>query len=176
MSIASGCCSVPPKEETSRNPAIGGAYGLWQARDPCAIRRAIRPCPIPCHLTPWPGHRTTTRFKRQPAAPAATQCRKQWTRGFKRQPLQIAPSPQDPQLLRSRGPEGELRNRPTSAPDVVMAIFTWTRTSTYILWKIRSLFTRYLAFTRRADGAHLAYTRRRTREPKIRKKGAESGL
>ena len=26
-------------------------------------------CPIPCHLTPWPGHRTTTRFKRQPAAP-----------------------------------------------------------------------------------------------------------
>ena len=60
---------VSPKEETSRNPAIGGAYGLWQARDPCAIRRAIRPCPIPCHLTPWPGHRTTTRFKRQPAAP-----------------------------------------------------------------------------------------------------------
>ena len=46
-----------------------GLYGLWQARDPCAIRRAIRPCPIPCHLTPWPGHRTTTRFKRQPAAP-----------------------------------------------------------------------------------------------------------
>ena len=43
---------------------------------------------------------------------------------FKRQPLQIAPSPQDPQLLRSRGPEGELRNRPTSAPEVVMAIFT----------------------------------------------------
>ena len=31
LSIESGCCSVSPKEETSRNPAIGGAYGLWQA-------------------------------------------------------------------------------------------------------------------------------------------------
>ena len=69
LSTESGLFFVSPKEETSRNPAIGGAYGLWQARDPCAIRRAIRPCPIPCHLTPWPGHRTTTRFKRQPAAP-----------------------------------------------------------------------------------------------------------
>ena len=69
QSTESGLFFVSPKEETSRNPAIGGAYGLWQARDPCAIRRAIRPCPIPCHLTPRPGHRTTTRFKRQPAAP-----------------------------------------------------------------------------------------------------------
>merc|ERR1739841_155494 len=69
LSTESGLFFVSPKEETSRNPAIGGAYGLWQARDPCAIRRAIRPCPIPCHLTPWPGHRTTTRFKREPAAP-----------------------------------------------------------------------------------------------------------
>ena len=65
-------------------------WGLWSlaGRDPCAIRRAIRPCPIPCHLTPWPGHRTTTRFKRQPAAPIRAhhsiakdsgQCRKRRT-------------------------------------------------------------------------------------------------
>ena len=38
-------------------------WGLWSL----AGRGSV--CPIPCHLTPWPGHRTTTRFKRQPAAP-----------------------------------------------------------------------------------------------------------
>ena len=43
LSIESGCCSVPLKEETSRNPAIGGAYGLWQARDPCARSLATSP-------------------------------------------------------------------------------------------------------------------------------------
>ena len=187
LSNESGCCSVSPKEETPRNPAIGGACGLWQARDPCAIRRAIRPCPIPCHLTPRPGHRTTTRFKRQPAAPihahhsiakdsdhnagnGETASNKALTRPIltpdasldfvivpllhpakihmlrscqdphAQQPIQTTAgstssdtmqetdrdgeTKQDPQLLRSRGPEGELRNRPTSAPEVVMAIFT----------------------------------------------------
>ena len=43
LSIASGGCSASPKEETSRNPAIGGAYGLWQARDPCARSLATSP-------------------------------------------------------------------------------------------------------------------------------------
>ena len=38
-------------------------WGLWSL----AGRGSV--CPIPCHLTPRPGHRTTTRFKRQPAAP-----------------------------------------------------------------------------------------------------------
>ena len=69
LSIESGCCSLSPKEETSRNGKLVGLMVFGRQRDPCAIRRAIRPCPIPCHLTPWPGHRTTTRFKRQPAAP-----------------------------------------------------------------------------------------------------------
>ena len=43
LSIESGCRSVSPKEETSRNPAIGGAYGLWQAGDPCARSLATSP-------------------------------------------------------------------------------------------------------------------------------------
>ena len=43
LSIASGGCSASPKEETSRNPAIGGAYGLWQAGDPCARSLATSP-------------------------------------------------------------------------------------------------------------------------------------
>ena len=38
-------------------------WGLWSLAGKGSV------CPIPCHLTPWPGHRTTTRFKRQPAAP-----------------------------------------------------------------------------------------------------------
>ena len=38
-------------------------WGLWSLAGNGSV------CPIPCHLTPWPGHRTTTRFKRQPAAP-----------------------------------------------------------------------------------------------------------
>ena len=43
LSIASGCCSASPKEETRRNPAIGGAYGLWQAGAPCARSLATSP-------------------------------------------------------------------------------------------------------------------------------------
>ena len=38
-------------------------WGLWSLAGKGSV------CPIPCHLTPWPGHRTTTRFKRQPASP-----------------------------------------------------------------------------------------------------------
>ena len=72
LSIESGCCSLSPKEETSRNPAIGGAYGLWQAEG--SVRHTAGHTAVPDPLPPHPMARTQNNNPIQTTAGITNTC------------------------------------------------------------------------------------------------------
>ena len=72
LSIESGCRSVSPKEETSRNPAIGGAYGLWQAEG--SVRHTAGHTAVPDPLPPHPMARTQNNNPIQTTAGITNTC------------------------------------------------------------------------------------------------------
>ena len=106
-------------------------WGLWSLAGKGSV------CPIPCHLTPWPGHRTTTRFKRQPAAPIHAH-------------HSIAKDSDH------NAGNGERQRHAGNCREFECRFFEYCLVST----------RRHEGRTENLHGAHLAYTRRRTREPK----------
>ena len=98
--------------------------------------------PIPCHLTPWPGHRTTTRFKRQPAAP-----------------------------IHAHHSIAKDSDHNAGNGETETAMQMPNPTSRSGLWRTKRSRSQYESRTENLHGAYLAYTRRRTRETKSEKGG-----